>query len=162
MLNHEHRELQNAEYVVFVDSARRYVDCTGSVCDLLGYTRDEMLQKKIDDVSYDSKVRELFELYRTNKELQGEYILQRKDLIPVPIYYQAFVFDDGCNAAIWQPIKDWRGLYMAALLEPDAQKQLEKIEQALAAIEQSRDTGLPRQRVDDAILVLKTLQKKRT
>src|SRR6266404_7315023 len=63
MLNHEHRELQNAEYVVFVDSARRYVDYTNAVCDLLGYTRDEMLQKKIDDVSYDSKVRELFELY---------------------------------------------------------------------------------------------------
>src|SRR5437879_12941612 len=105
MLNHEHRELQNAEYVVFVDSARRYVDCTNAVCDLLGYTRDEMLQKKIDDVSYDSKVRELFELYRTNKELQGEYILQRKDLMPVPIHYQAFVFDDGCNADIWTPIK---------------------------------------------------------
>jgi PAS domain-containing protein len=161
MLSHKHREMQNEEYIVFVDLGRRYVDCTAAVCDLLGYTRDEMLQKKIDDASYDSRVRKLFELYRTNKEQQGEYILQRKDRMPVPIYYTAFVFDDGCNAAIWQPIKDWREFYMAALLEPDAHKQLEKIELALAAIEQSRDTELPQHTVNDAIRVLNTLRKKR-
>jgi len=126
MLNHQRQELQEAEYIVFVDSGGGYVDCTAAVCDLLGYTREEMLQKKIDDVSYENNVRELFELYRTNKEQQGEYVLQRKDRSPVPIYYKAFVFEDGCNAAIWRPIKDWRGLYMAALLEPDAKKQLER------------------------------------
>lgn len=162
MLNHQHRELQEAEYIVFVDSERRYVDCTAAVCDLLGYTREEMLQKKIDDVSYDNNVRELFELYRANKEQQGEYVLQRKDRSPVPIHYKAFVFEDGCNAAIWQPIQDWRGLYMAALLEPDAKKQLEKIEQALAAIAQNRDTNLPQHKINDAILVLNTLRKRPT
>ena len=160
MLDHRHQELQEAKYIVFVDSERRYVDCTAAVCDLLGYTREEMLQKKIDDISYDSNVRELFELYRANKELQGEYILQRKDRLPVPIYYKAFVFDDGCNAAIWQPIQDWRGLYMAALLETDPQKQLQKIDQALAAIAQNRDTTVPQHKINDAMLVLNTLRKK--
>ena len=159
MLNHKHPELQNAEYVVFVDSTRRYIDCTDGACALLGYTRDEILQKKIEDISYDSKVPELFELYRTNRELQGEYILQRKDRTPIPIYYKAFVFDDGCHAAIWQPIKDWRKPYIAALLEPDPQKQRERIEQALAAIEQNRDTELAKQKAD-AILMLNALRKK--
>ena len=162
MLNHQHQELQGAEYIVFVDSERRYVDCTSAVCDLLGYTREEMLQRKIDDVSYDSNVQELFELYRTNKEQQGEYVLQRKDRSPVPIYYKAFVFDDGCNAAVWTPIKDWRGLYMAALLETDPHKQLEKIEHALAAIAKNRDTHVPQHKISDAIRVLNTLRKKPT
>ena len=160
MLNHRHQELHEAKYIVFVDSERRYVDCTAAVCDLLGYTREEMLQKKIDDISYDSNVQELFELYRANKEQQGEYVLQRKDRSPLPIYYKAFVFDDGCNAAIWQPIQDWRGLYMAALLETDPQKQLTKIDQALAAIAQNRDATVPQHKINDAILVLKTLRKK--
>lgn len=160
MLHHQHQELQEAKYIVFVDSERRYVDCTPAVCDLLGYTREEMLQNKIDDISYDSNVRELFELYRANKEQQGEYVLQHKDRSPLPIYYKAFVFDDGCNAAVWTPIKDWRGLYMAALLEPDPKKQLEKIDQALAAIAQNRDTTVPQHRINDAIRVLNSLRKK--
>jgi PAS domain-containing protein len=161
MLDHQHPELQNAEYIVFVDSERHYVDCTPAVCDLLGYTRNEILQKRIDDISYDTKVRELFELYRAKRALQGEYILQRKDRTPVPIYYRSFVFDDGCHAAIWDPIKDWRVSYMAALLEPDPQKQKEKIEQAFADIEHNRDTDLARHKANDAIAALNALRKKR-
>lgn len=38
------------------------------------------------------------------------------------IHYQAFVFPDGCKAAIWEPTRDWREAYLAALLELDAAK----------------------------------------
>jgi hypothetical protein len=69
------------------------------------------------------------------------------------------VFDDGCNAAIWEPIKDWRESYMAALLEPDPQRQREMIEDALVAIEQTPNT-LVKQKADDAIAMLNALRKK--
>lgn len=160
MLSHEHPELADAEYVVFVDASRRYVDCSAPVCDLLGYTQQEILQKTIDDISYDRRVRELFARYVENREQSGEYILQRKDRTPVPIHYQAFVFDDGCKAAVWEPIRDWRQLYFAALLEVDAQKQKVKIDLALAAIRQRRGSdGAMQKAQDDATLMLNTLRK---
>lgn len=161
MLSHEHREVEDAKYVVFVDSSRRYVDCSAAVSDLLGYTPEEILQKTIDDISYDGKVQELFERYLENREQTGEYILQHKDRTPVPIHYKAFVFDDGCKAAVWEPIRDWREPYFAALLEVNAQKQRVKIEQALAAIRQMRGSdGATQKAQDDATLMLKTLRKR--
>jgi PAS domain-containing protein len=162
MLAHKHPELRDAKYVVFADSSRRYVDCSVGVSDLLGYTRDEMLQKTIDDISYDvSAVPILFGKYLETRSQQGEYILQRKDRTPVPIRYTAFVFDDGCNAAIWEPIRDWRAPYMAALLELDPEKQEKHIDQALVAIPQSRSADTAVQKtLDEAVFMLKSLRKK--
>ena len=37
MLSHRHPEVDGAEFVVFTDPSRRYVDCTDGVCRLLGY-----------------------------------------------------------------------------------------------------------------------------
>jgi PAS domain-containing protein len=39
-----------------VDSARRYLDCSDAVCQLIGYSRTELLEKKIDDISYHREV----------------------------------------------------------------------------------------------------------
>jgi hypothetical protein len=52
MREHLHPEL--AKYVVFVNSARRYTDCSDDVPKLVGYDRTELLNMKIDDLSYDS------------------------------------------------------------------------------------------------------------
>ena len=121
-----------------------------------------MLQKTIDDISYDvSAVPILFAKYLETRSQQGEYILQRKDRTPLPIRYTAFVFDDGCNAAIWEPIKDWRAPYMAALLELDPEKQKRHIDQALAAIPQGRSADAAVQKtIHEAVFILKALQKK--
>ena len=161
MLSHEHPELKNARYVVFVNAGRRYVDASEEVCGLLGYTRDELLRKTIDDISYDvSKVPELFELYRSRGDLEGEFILQRKDRTPLLIHYRAFVFNDGCNAAIWEPIRDWREPYYAALLEIDPRTQKEKIDQAIVALRQDRNADNATQKVmNDALLMLNALRK---
>ena len=162
MLAHRHAELKDAGYVVFVDSKRRYVDCSPGVSKLLGYSRDELLIKTIDDISYDvSEVPKLFELYRAKGGQQGEFVLQHKNRTPVPIRYKAFVFDDGCNAAIWEPITDWRLPYMTAVLELDGEKQKKHIDQALAAIAQERDSdGLVQKIRDEAVLLLKSMRKK--
>src|SRR5579859_5660184 len=106
MLSHLHPELHDARYVVFADSSRQYTDCTQGVCELLGYTREELLQRKIEDISYNADVAELFANYLQTGFQEGDYVLQSSTMEPVAIHYRAFVFSDGCIAAIWEPITD--------------------------------------------------------
>lgn len=160
--SHAHRELIGAEYIVFVNSSRRYVDCSDGVNRLLGYERQELLQKSIDDISYnDDDVKRLFNEYLDAGRLEGEYVLMSKDRTPVPIRYQSFVFGDGCLAAIWEPVDDWRKPYMAALLEVHPDKLRQKIEIALAAIQtRQSDASLTmqeRQLIQDATSALRAL-----
>ena len=64
MLSHSHPEVEGAEFVVFTDLARRYLDCTDGVCRLLGYERSEMLAHNIENVSFhDREVSKLFAEY---------------------------------------------------------------------------------------------------
>jgi len=162
VLHHAHPELKAAELVVFADASRRYVDCTEAVCALLGYTRDEILSKTIEDVSYDvNEVPRLFAQYLKTGAMEGEYVLRHKDKTPVPIRYKAFVLKDGCNAAIWDPIKDWREPYLAALLEMDSAKLKRKLEVALVAIQAARAQGPSppheQQAMNDAVSALNSL-----
>jgi hypothetical protein len=94
-----------------------------------------MLEKTVDEVSLHNKeVPKLFGLYLRQGRMEDEYMLRHKTGTPIPIRYRAFVFPDGCNAAIWEPIKDWRGLYLAAPLELDPSKLRQRIDIALAAV----------------------------
>lgn len=161
MLAHGHPELKDAKYVVFVDASRRYVDCSDGVRQLLGYTREEMLEKRIEDISYDvSQVPKLFAQFVEAGAQNGEYVLQRKDRTPLPIRYQASLFSDGCHAAVWEPIGGWKEHYLAALLESDPGQQRIKIERAISAIRETSDAPSDEQRrMDDALLMLKALGK---
>jgi PAS domain-containing protein len=159
MLAHKHAELKEAKYVVFVNSSRQYVDCSPAISDLLGYSHREMLTKTIDDISYDmDAVPKLFAVFQATRSQNGDFILQHKNRTPVPIRYKAFVFGDGCNAAIWEPIRDWRFPYMAALLELNPEKQRNYIDEALAATEQSRGGDLRGR--DEAAHLLRSMRKK--
>jgi PAS domain-containing protein len=137
LLAHGHPELTGAKFVVFTDSARRYVDCTESVCELLGYSRAELLTRNIEDVSFDEgDAPKLFAEYLQRGQMEGEYVLRHKSGVPIPIRYRALVFPDGCTAAIWEPLKDWRELYLAALVEVDPVKLKSKSDVALLAVQQ--------------------------
>ena len=137
MLRHRHPEVDGAEFVVFTDPSRRYVDCTEGVCCLLGYQRSEMLACTIENVSFDEgEVSKLFAEYLRRGKLDGEFVLRHKDGNPVPIRYRAFVFADGCNAAVWEPVEDWQELYLSALVEIDPAKLKHKAEIALLAVQQ--------------------------
>jgi PAS domain-containing protein len=161
MLAHGHPELKDAKYVVFVDPSRRYLDCTDAACELLGYTREQMLGKRIEDLSYDiGAVPKLFTQYLQARTMDGEFVLQRRDHTPLPIRYRSFVFTDGCCAAIWEPVGGWKELYLNALLEIDPAQQEEKIERALAAIRQNADAPTHEQRrMGDALSMLNALRK---
>ena len=103
--SHIHPELRS-EYVIFADSSRHYLDCSDGVCQLLGYSRAEILNLSVEDISYRSQdVITLFDEYRQRGKLDGEYVLRHKNGQPIRITYRSFVFPDGCMAAVWQPIK---------------------------------------------------------
>jgi PAS domain-containing protein len=160
MLSHAHPEVADYPYVVFVDRDRRYIDCTEGVCELLGYTRRELLLKRIEDVSYEPNVVGLFAEYLKSGALEGDYVLQHKNRTPIPMHYRSFVFDDGCNAAVWEPIKDWRQPYFAALLETDRSKLPDRIAAALEVIAKSQPADLTTRRtMDNAVKRLKALAK---
>jgi len=102
--SHSHPELEN-RCVVFADSSRRYVDCTDEVCELLGYRRMDLMEMRIDDISYRPEtVSPLFEEFRKQGAQKGEYVLRHKLGTPVRIRYHALAFPDGCMAAIWEQI----------------------------------------------------------
>ena len=137
LLSHSHPEVEGAEFVVFADPSRRYLDCTEGVCRLLGYERSEMLVRNIENVSFDDReVSKQFAEYLRRGNMDGEYVLRHKDGNPIPIRFRAFVFADGCIAAVWEPIKDWRELYLFALVEINPAKLKHKAEMALLAVQQ--------------------------
>src|SRR5579864_7464681 len=101
--SHSHPELEN-RCVVFADSSRRYLDCSDGVCELLGYRRMDLMEMRIDDISYRPEtVSPLFEKFRKEGKQDGEYLLRHKKGTAVRIRYRALAFPDGCMAAIWEP-----------------------------------------------------------
>jgi PAS domain S-box-containing protein len=96
-----------SDYVVFVDANRRYVEVTDGVCRLLGYSREELLTKTIEDIAAPElrpQVSETFRDYVSQGELEGNYSLVAKDGSRIPIRYQAKVYPDGCYVARWKPL----------------------------------------------------------
>jgi hypothetical protein len=128
----------------------------------------ELLNMKIDDVSYRAeKVPALFEQYASQGKMDGQYILRHKNGTPVFINYQAHVFPDGCMAAVWEPINDWKQLYQTAMLEFEPGRLEEKVEVANTAVQnrirELRDQrGMnpeERQELEDALSGLRVLSR---
>src|ERR1700676_509477 len=95
-ISHSHSEIAG-EYVVFVDANRRYVEVTDGVCRLLGYSREELLAKTIDDITAPDlrgQVPETFRQYITQGGMGGEFRLIAKDGRRIPIHYQSKVYPD--------------------------------------------------------------------
>ena len=104
---HSHPELEGT-YVVFVSRDRRYIAITNEVCQLLGYSREELLAKRIDDVAAPElrqAVPDTFDEYVQQGHMQGEYVLLHNDGRRIPILFEALVFPDGCMTARWHPLK---------------------------------------------------------
>jgi PAS domain S-box-containing protein len=106
-ITHAHSEI-DGKYVAFVDANRRYVEVTDGVCQLLGYSREELLAKTIDDISAPELrplVPEIFRQYIESGGLEGQHSLLAKDGRHILIRYQSKVYPDGCRVARWEPLK---------------------------------------------------------
>lgn len=165
--SHFHPELKS-EHVLSADSSRQCLDCSDAVCDLLGYSRAEILDKTIDEISYVSdETPALFAQPQEPGSFAGEHILKHKSGRPVPVRFQSWLFSDGCRAATLEQIKDWKELYHAAMLEFNPARLKGRMEVALLAIHRrirelgetpSKLTG-ERAALNDALNGLRILQK---
>jgi PAS domain S-box-containing protein len=162
MIAHDHPEVRGAEFVVFANEQRRYTDFTDAVCGLLGYSRKELLNKSVEDVSFKmDNVPQVFAQFVKQGAMEGDYVLQHKDGSAIPIHYRALTFTDGCRAAVWTPIRDWREPYLAALIETNPAKLTRKVEVAMSAIEraQSGASAGEQQALRDARSALSVLSR---
>jgi PAS domain len=142
MRDHSHAQLKGAEYVVFFDSDRQYVDCSEGVCRLVGYSRKDILKKRIDDLSYGvHRLENLFATFLRHGKLSGEYVLRQSNGAPLPLRYWSYVFPDGSKGSTWELITDWRAPYLAALAGSTAQTQELAVDVAFAAIYQRLAAG---------------------
>jgi len=133
--SHSHPQLEE-KYVAFSDSSRHYLDCSDGVCELLGYARMELTGMTIEDASYrPQRVSGMFQEYMEKGKLEGQYILRHKSGKPIFIQYRSEIFPDGCMAAVWEPVEDWKQLYQSAMLEFDQTKLKDRVELAQHAIE---------------------------
>jgi CheY-like chemotaxis protein len=168
--SHSHPQLEH-KYVVFSDVSRRYQDCSDGVCELLGYSRMELTRMTIDDVSFrPQKAPDLFEEYVSHGQMDGQYILRHKNGRLVFIQFQSQVFPDGCMAAVWEPVEDWKQLYQSAMLEFDPDKLKDRLELAQHAVEDRMNAltqssvkdPAERQQLQDALSGLRVLMREFT
>ena len=164
MREHLHPELRGSKYFVFIDDSGCYTDCSDEVSTFIGYNRSELLHLKIEDLSFDkSRVPPLFERYKREGSQNGEFILRHKNGTPLLIRYNAWIFEDGCHAAAWEPAEEWEQLFFSALIETDPILLRDKINIALATIQKRQSTihvmenPEIRQKLSDASEALRTL-----
>lgn len=73
--------------------------------------------------------------------MEGDCVVQHKDGTAIPIHFRAFALSAGCNAAIWDPIKDWREPYLSVLLETSAAELKRKVEIAVSAVDRAPNSS---------------------
>ena len=95
---------------VEVDSRRRYIWVNDAACELLGYSRSELLSKTIDDISYPSgaHVGSMFAKFENEGAMSGIFALRRKSGQGIMIRFESEVVD-GHPRAKWthfQPVEE--------------------------------------------------------
>jgi PAS domain S-box-containing protein len=104
--------------LVEVDSSRRYVSVNDSACDLLGYTRQEMLNLRIDDVSFPTgaHVAPMYQQFVKNGRMQGIFALKRKSGEVLRIQFESEQID-GRSRATWTHYEVWKDAERSRLRE---------------------------------------------
>jgi PAS domain S-box-containing protein len=94
---------------VEVDSNRRYIFVNDSACELLGYSREELLRLKIEDISFPSgaHVPAMFAQYVKDGRMQGIFALRRKSGEVIRIKFTS-ERRDGRSHATWTHYEIWR------------------------------------------------------
>lgn len=93
---------------VEVDSNRRYIFVNDSACELLGYTREEFLQMKIDDISFPSgaHVAPMYAQYLRDGKMDGIFALRRKSGEVIRIKFTS-ERREGRSHATWTHYEIW-------------------------------------------------------
>jgi PAS domain S-box-containing protein len=94
--------------VVEVDVSRRYVAVNDSACQLLGYEREELLNMRIDDISFPTgaHVKTMYAQYVEDGSMSGIFALRRKSGEAIWIRFQAQT-SNGSSRATWTHYEPW-------------------------------------------------------
>jgi PAS domain S-box-containing protein len=87
---------------VEADASRRYLAVNDAACELLGYSREELLTKTIDDISYPSgaHVDALFQRFQKDGSMNGIFALRRKSGDGIMVRFKSKVVN-GRSLATW-------------------------------------------------------------
>lgn len=104
---------------VEVDSNRCYVSVNDSACNLLGYTRQEFLNLRIDDISFPSgaHVAPMFKQYVRDGKMRGIFALQRKNGEVLRVRFESETGAAGRLMATWTHYEVWKNPEHARLRE---------------------------------------------
>ena len=93
---------------VEVDSTRRYVSVNDSACELLGYSRRELLSMRIDDISFPTgaHVAPMFDQFVRDGKMTGIFALRRKSGEVIRIRFESET-TDGRSLATWTHYEVW-------------------------------------------------------
>jgi PAS domain S-box-containing protein len=81
----------NAGYAVLVaDDEMRYLAASDAACELLGYSRDELLQMHVPDVVEESDAADRYREMTQSGRQRGRITLVRKDGSRVDAHYEAY------------------------------------------------------------------------
>jgi PAS domain S-box-containing protein len=82
--------LDTAPLLVFVaDEQMRYVAVSQTACDVLGYTRSELLQLSVTDVAVAPEAGELYEAMLHTRRQEGSTPIRARDGRLIPFFYNA-------------------------------------------------------------------------
>lgn len=89
-------EWSGQEFVTVVDRGRRYVEVSDSFCKLVGYDRDELLQKKYDDVtaSNTSNIETILSLFEKLGYMHGLWMLVSREGTRILVRYESWLRPD--------------------------------------------------------------------
>ena len=82
--------LENGPFAVFVaDDDGRYLAVNAYACDLLGYTRDELLDLRVSDVAVDSDAAADYGEMKRKGSHNGLTVLRHKDGTDLQVHFRA-------------------------------------------------------------------------
>jgi PAS domain S-box-containing protein len=84
------------DYQTLVDGDRRYVEVSESFCQLTGYSREELIGKRYDDLTAPgtTDIPAVFRLFVRSGYMHGLWMLRHRDGTPILVRYEAWVRPD--------------------------------------------------------------------
>ena len=91
-----------------VDNSRRYTSVNDAACALLGYTCEELLKMRIDDISFPSgaHVQPMYAQFQEDGSMRGVFALRRKSGEVIWVRYRAETLN-GSSRSIFTHYEPW-------------------------------------------------------
>jgi PAS domain S-box-containing protein len=89
------------EYVTVVSARRKFVDTSPSFCKLLGYTREELLNRLLDDFTAPrtANIQIIWPLFVWTERMVGIWVFTHRSGTKLFVRYEAFARADGLYEA---------------------------------------------------------------